>query len=224
MARPPKDGLDYFPLDVGFLEDKKVKLIKAEFGAHSIMVLIELFSEIYGENGYFKNWDDDDRLLISDKLACGCSPDLVGEVVQGCLRRSLFDEGVFKLFSVLTSPGIQRRYFSAVAERSNITVIREYFLLDVENPKDISRRVIDKVAFTSVNRQIMSVNRQKTEVNMTINPQSKVKESIEEKSIEINNSSCLSSEDGSKPDWVRRAKESIERTYGDSRHDDKTTA
>ncbi len=44
MARPFKEGLDYFPLDVDFLDDKKVKLIKAEFGAKGILVLIYLLT------------------------------------------------------------------------------------------------------------------------------------------------------------------------------------
>ena len=30
MARPLKDGIDYFPFDVGFLNDKKVKLYLEE--------------------------------------------------------------------------------------------------------------------------------------------------------------------------------------------------
>ena len=33
MARPIKDGVDYFPLDTDFFQDDKVRLIKGEFGA-----------------------------------------------------------------------------------------------------------------------------------------------------------------------------------------------
>ena len=32
MARPRKQGIDYFPFDVDFFEDDKVALIEAEFG------------------------------------------------------------------------------------------------------------------------------------------------------------------------------------------------
>ena len=32
MARPKKNGLSYFPLDVDFLEDHKIKILKARYG------------------------------------------------------------------------------------------------------------------------------------------------------------------------------------------------
>ena len=32
MARPVKDGLDYFPLDVDVFEDEKIEAIAGEFG------------------------------------------------------------------------------------------------------------------------------------------------------------------------------------------------
>ena len=33
LARPRKDGLDYFPLDADFFEDEKIKILKARYGA-----------------------------------------------------------------------------------------------------------------------------------------------------------------------------------------------
>lgn len=32
MARPLKDGVDYFPKDTDFYADDKVRLLRAEFG------------------------------------------------------------------------------------------------------------------------------------------------------------------------------------------------
>ncbi len=177
MARPLKDGLDYFPLDVGFLGDKKVKLIKAEFGPAAVMIIIGLLAKIYSENGYYKQWDEDDCYLLSEDLGSGCTPELVDEVVQGCVRRSFFDERVFDVFGVLTSPGIQRRYYAAVADRSNITAVKDFFLLDLSNQKDIQERVRKKLTFITESQPKNSINRQKTGVNQPNNSQSKVKQS-----------------------------------------------
>ena len=33
MARPLKDGVDYFPKDTDFYADDKVRLLRAEFGS-----------------------------------------------------------------------------------------------------------------------------------------------------------------------------------------------
>ena len=131
MARPMKDGVDYWPFDVNLLRDKKLKLIKAEFGVKGVYVAIELLNAVYLENGYYKKWDEDDCLLMSEGVGDGCTPQLIREVLQGCLRRSLFDKRVFEMFGVLTSVGIQKRFLRIVGNsREVIPIIRAYWLLD----------------------------------------------------------------------------------------------
>ena len=46
MARPLKDGIDYFPFDVGFLQDKKIRLIKGEYGIKGVVIVIQLLCSI----------------------------------------------------------------------------------------------------------------------------------------------------------------------------------
>ncbi|WP_241382858.1 DUF4373 domain-containing protein, partial [Pseudomonas aeruginosa] len=119
------DGIDYFPFDVGFLEDKKIRLIKGEFGLKGVLVVIQLLCSIYKENGYFSPCDNDDCILVADAVGCGCDAKTIREVVQGCLRRSVFDNRVFETFGVLTSRGIQRRYLRALSTRENIDIYKE---------------------------------------------------------------------------------------------------
>lgn len=177
MARPFKEGLDYFPLDVDFLEDKKIKLIKVEFGAKGILVLMSLLSLIYKNNGYFYEWDNDDCYLMSDGVGCGCSPEFIREVLQGCIRRSIFNDRVFNMFGVLTSVGIQKRFIKAVSERQNIIIIKEYWLVDLSDKKIFSTGILKKIVINSINPPINEVNKPINEVNPPINPQSKVKKS-----------------------------------------------
>ncbi len=177
MARPFKEGLDYFPLDVDFLEDKKVKLIKAEFGSKGILVLISLLMLVYKSNGYFYQWDKDDCLLMSDGVGCGCGPEFIQEVLQGCIRRSIFDEGVFDMFKVITSAGIQKRFLNAISERKNTTIIKEYLLVNLSDEKVCPPGTLKKLTINSINPQINTVNPPINLVKPPINPKSKVKES-----------------------------------------------
>ena len=53
MARPLKDGVDYFPKDTGFYEDDKIRLLRVEFGAKGMYLLDYLLCDLYGKNGYY---------------------------------------------------------------------------------------------------------------------------------------------------------------------------
>lgn len=185
MARPLKDGIDYFPFDVDFLQDKKIRLIKGEYGSKGVLVVIQLLCSIYKENGYFSTCDSDDCILVADAVGCGCDANTIEEVVQGCLRRSIFDRGVFEAFGVLTSRGIQRRYLRALSTRDNIDMIQEYWLLDIDDKKDVPASISKKIAFKNVSLQINPDKTQKNPVNLQINPQSKVKKSrVKESKVE----------------------------------------
>lgn len=189
MARPPKDGVEYFPLDVDFLQDDKIRLVKAEFGAKGIAVVIALLCDIYRNNGYFKVWDNDCCLLMADAVGCGIVPENITQVVQGCLRRSFFDEGVFQMFGILTSAGIQRRYIRAVSTRDDIQIIEEYWLLDVNDKKDVPAGTRNKITFKPINLKKTPDKFKENPVNLQINSQRKVKESKGKKSKEKDNMS-----------------------------------
>ena len=151
MARPIKDGVDYFPMDTDFYNDDKVRLLRAEFGAKGMYVLNFLLCEVYGKNGYFINWDKNRCFLVSDGAGCGCSPDYISEFISGCLRCSFFDERVFNAFGVLTSAGIQRRYIRMFNSRDEIRIIEEYWLLDIKSKNDVPAGVLNKLTFKKVN-------------------------------------------------------------------------
>ena len=57
MARISKPGLDYFPLDVNFLQDRKVRRISCRHHAAGIAALTSLLCLIYKEKGYYILWN-----------------------------------------------------------------------------------------------------------------------------------------------------------------------
>ncbi len=180
MARPMKDGVDYFPKNTDFYQDDKVRLIRAKFGAKGMYLLDYLLCDIYGKNGYYTEWNTDRCFLVSDGAGCGCDSGFVKEFIIGCLQCAFFDESVFNAFGVLTSPGIQRRYIRMFNSRDEIQIIKEYWLLDTSLKKDVPSSVLNKITFKSVKS---TENPDKS----TENPQSKVNKSKENKSK--NNSS-----------------------------------
>ena len=151
MARPIKDGVDYFPMDTDFYNDDKVRLLRAEFGAKGMYLLNFLLCEVYGKNGYFIKWDKNRCFLVSDGAGCDCSPNYISEFISGCLRCSFFDEGVFNAFGVLTSAGIQRRYIRMFNSRDEIRIIKEYWLLDIKSKNDVPAGVLNKLTFKKIN-------------------------------------------------------------------------
>ena len=158
MARPQKEGLDYFPFDVDFFENDKVKLISAEFGGwKGELVMIRLLAKIY-KNGYYYKWGKDECLLLTKAIgAVDCSYNFIQEVIAGLVRRCFFDKEYFNQFGVLTSTSIQEVYVKATVERKSLKD-RPYWLL-------LSS---DETPFTEVNPP-------NNGVNPPINPQIKGK-------------------------------------------------
>ena len=127
MARPMKNGLTYFPFDVDFFTDKKIKRLRAKYGADGIAVYMYLLCEIY-RSGYYIEYDEDLILDISDEL--NLSEGSTTQIMNYLLSRSLFDETLAKSVKVLTAASIQRRYQEAKkGSKRDIVVERDYWLL-----------------------------------------------------------------------------------------------
>lgn len=129
MPRPQKSGLDYFPLDVNIFSDNKIRILKARYGMNGVSVYIYLLCEIY-KNGYYMEWNDDFKYILADEL--NLTDGFIEQVLTFLLERSLLSSTLFKSDTILTSPGIQRRYQLAVKERAKKTPIKikGFWLLD----------------------------------------------------------------------------------------------
>ena len=106
MARPQKEGLEDFSLDVDFFSDRKIKILKGRFGADGITYYLYLLCEIYKGHGYYLDVDEDFDYISSSEL--GMSPEKIGQMRKFLLERSLFHNKLFQSDTILTSTGIQR--------------------------------------------------------------------------------------------------------------------
>lgn len=175
MARPTKLGLDYFPHDTHTDEDTALQLLEAEFGLDGYAVYFKLLESIYAQ-GYAKQWGEDECLLFAKKMGAVTVPKL-SEIIKGCIRRSLFDEGVYNLFQILTSKAIQLRWLEA--KRKDVSAIDPKVCLIEQTAKGVSSpQKNDKNEEKGVITAKTPVITAKTPVNTETTPQSKVKESI----------------------------------------------
>lgn len=129
MARKAEVGIEYFPMNTDIIHNPKVKLVVAEFGSKTTWaVLLPLYCKIYREKGYWMDWFDEDSKLLFAQDECKLELSVLNEVVNGCIRRCLFDKSVFEMFGVLTSDRIQENYFMATARRKSVEFIEEFIV------------------------------------------------------------------------------------------------
>lgn len=184
MARPVKQGLDYFPLDVDFLENIKVRKILRSCGAGSIAVLISLLGSIYSDNGYYIGWDSDMPFLIADRV--GVSEGAVQEIVSKAIQVGFFDNDMFEKHKILTSKGIQSRFFGAISRRKELEICNDYLLV-------MHTKKIVNVDNNSINVCNNSINVDNNSVNVCSNEQRKEKKSKEkEKESKVKKYICSS--------------------------------
>ena len=136
MARPSKNGLSYFSLDVDIFSDNKIKFVRARFDEKGELMTIKLLCDIY-RNGYYTEWNDDISLIFSDSAGKNFTANLANDVVHELVKRGFFDGSIFDRFHILTSKGIQRRFLEASRNRKDIEIIADYWLIDLpENTKN----------------------------------------------------------------------------------------
>ena len=142
MARPNKQGIDYFPFDVDFFSDIKIRKIARACGSQATSILICLLCNIYKDKGYYILWDEDLPFVIADTV--GVSEGAVKEVILKALQVDFFDRDIYNKHNVLTSLGIQKRFKSAVYKREKIEYIEEYMVSDVRKiVSDVKNQVSD---------------------------------------------------------------------------------
>lgn len=210
MPRPELKGLRYFPLDTGFFGDRKIRLLRGEHGADGVEVYLRIVIKCYEDNGYYLIWsDDEDYPLMAEET--GHSKEKLQGIMSTLFRRSLLcklpvpgndviapDEGT-TLYgrsmanehilpmpgNVITSRGIQRRYFGAIKEtrvkaaaqgrhtyiEDSICLLSEDDFAELNKPQ-CWLKVTPKDRFSGINQDKSGINSNKS----TKNPPKKSKE------------------------------------------------
>jgi len=162
MARPTKQGIDYFPLDCQF--DNNIEMLLIEKGANGLAVLISIWQMIYSNEGYYILDNKDLHLLIKRKI--GVDINDVSDCINVCLSRNIFSEKLHKKHKILTSRATQKRYFDAAKKKKGVNVNKELLLIDVS--------VYENLVYSNANGDKSSGNATKEEVDVKVNIKEKV--------------------------------------------------
>ena len=175
MARPLKEGFDYFPFLTSFFRNKKIRafLRKPEPDYAGILAYIYILCAVYEQKGYYIKADDD---LIGDiAFDLRLSDDEVLDKIQFMLEKNLFEQSIAAEESVLTSKRIQLQFQEMSKKRGKtktIPVIKKLWLLAKDCTESFIK-VIEKIGFCGKNEGFCGENTPK----VVENTQSKVKES-----------------------------------------------
>lgn len=142
MARPIKQGLSYFPFDVSFFSDRKVRKIIRGCGPGSPTILICLLCNIYEDQGYYILWDEELPFDIADTV--GVPEGTVKELIKKAVDVDFFDKEMFEKEHILTSRGIQSRFIESTRKRKDVTIKKEYWIISGDNSvNDVNNPVND---------------------------------------------------------------------------------
>lgn len=162
MARPQKDGLDYFPIVTSF--DDNMELIISEFGPEGLGIIIGLYQRIYA-NSYYMDWNEDTLLLFATKHI-NTEITRINSVLMRSFDRKIFNKELYDQFGILTSRGIQKQFLRVckTSRRKSVPFIKEYCLI-TQNDE-----------LFGVITELIGVNSEELQQNDVIGTQSKEKE------------------------------------------------
>lgn len=145
-GRPCKFYLDWFPLDVGALNDPKMRSPRQEFGYLAIVVYIELLCILYRDKGYYIEYNDQTRddviwAITSDALVGKYQPtaETIAKVIDRLAACGLFSRDLYQR-GYITSKRAQKQYYNAMTGRSASKVNFDIWLLDEDEMTEISSK------------------------------------------------------------------------------------
>ncbi len=194
MARPMKQGLDYFPLDVDIFNDAKIEELNFKYSYLGEIVYLRLLTMIY-RNGYYLEVAVP---IAAKQLIRAMGPSLLGlekkieEIILYLGDLDLLDRDLlFK--GVLTSRNIQRQFILSTKRRKRIN-IKKYWLISKDELEELNFYVSDKYIHGEDNNlvndsnNIVNVNNNEVNassngdtVNIKYTKESKVKKSNDKK-------------------------------------------
>lgn len=124
------EGLIYFPLDVNYADNDKIKELFALYGRDGMMFPILLWCSIY-KKSYYKKWDARSKRRFC--LDWHYDEKLADDILTTCIELELFSAELFEKHEVLTSSKAQEVFFEGAHRRKSVNFIQEYLLIDLDS-------------------------------------------------------------------------------------------
>ena len=119
MARPLKEGLDYFPHDTDASNDEKIEALRALYGNDGYAFYFILLERIYRTPNSELDVSDTETLqILAGKV--GAPLDAFNKMLETALKKGCFDARKWRENAVLTSNGIKKRAKIVLEKRQSM--------------------------------------------------------------------------------------------------------
>jgi hypothetical protein len=119
MARPQKEGLDYFPHDTDASTDEKIEALRSLYGNNGYAFYFILLERIYRTPDFEIDISDAETIQILAKK-CGINVEEFNQILSTALKRGCFDKEAYAERGVLTSNGVKKRAMVVVKKREEM--------------------------------------------------------------------------------------------------------
>ena len=117
MARPPKEGLDYFSHDTDAVNDEKIEALRSLYGNDGYAFYFILLERIYRSAKQEIDVSDAETIqILASKVSV--SEQKFAEMLQTALKRGCFDKNKYENEGILTSNGIKKRSRPVLTKRA----------------------------------------------------------------------------------------------------------
>ena len=119
MARPQKEGLDYFPHDTDAVNDEKIEALRSLYGNDGYAFYFILLERIYRSNNQEIDVSDAETIqILCRKIEV--TSEKFNSMLETSIKWGCFDREVYHSEGVLTSNGIKKRAGVVVKKREEM--------------------------------------------------------------------------------------------------------
>ena len=131
MARPIKQGMEYFPHDVDAMSDDKIEVLRALHGNDGYVFYFGLLERIYRQTDFEYDISDEETIQILCKKFL-ISKESFEKILHTALKYACFDTEIYKNTGCLTSNGIKKRAEAVIKKRESMRNKRSWRVSDAE--------------------------------------------------------------------------------------------
>jgi hypothetical protein len=193
MARPTKEGLDYFPHDTDAVNDEKLEALRALHGNDGYAFFFILLERIYRSPKCELIVSDAETIqILARKVAV--TEQKFNEMLTTALKWGCFNKQIYEKYGILTSNGVKKRS-SMVLEKRDLmkelyqkTKLKSSFLpvSDAETPPETPPETPQsKVKKSKVKEKKSKVKKKKTPSPSFEEYQQELKERFKELDIDV---------------------------------------
>lgn len=170
-------------MDTQFFENEKIEMLMANFGFEASGVYIKLLCKIY-TNGYYMRWNETICKVFTYSLHSRFNSKKVQQIIDFLVEFNFFNKKLFLEHQILTSKGIQERFFEIISRRKNFVCENiEYLLVPIPKRFSESKNGSKMQQSSPLNDEKCNISGDSTGENVDISKQSKVKKSKVKESI-----------------------------------------